>query len=309
MFILLTGEPPINGADDHEILRNVELGLIDWKAKCLKNCSLKSLEIMKKMLTFKYLERPSASDLLSDPWIIQNVQNELIDKEISDKVLSNLKSFAANQKLMSATISYIVNQLMSQEEIKELKRVFLSLDKNSDGKLSYEEIVDGYTSTYGEASVGSIVDSIFQRLNKSTKDFLTYDDFITATVDRQNLVSEQKLEAAFRLFDRNGDGFISPQEIRAVLGKNSNHESEYWRKIVKEVDENGDGEISLGEFKKLMLRVLDWSKMEKAHEESVSDGKVEIVKENRNRADSIIQFHRMNQSSSYENDMNQVRRK
>lgn len=263
---------------------------------------------MKKMLTYQFTERPTAAELLEHPWICRHAQNYVVDKEVSDKVLSNLKSFAANQKLMTATISYIVNQLMSQEEIKELKKVFLTLDKNNDGKLSYEEIVDGYSSTYGEASVGSIVDSIFERLHKTKSDFLTYDDFITATVDRQNLISEQKLEAAFKLFDTNGDGFISPQEIKAVLGKNSKRESEYWKKIVNEVDENGDGEVSLQEFKKLMSKVLDWSKSGKNSLTNGENMPAGANMKNHNHPDSIIQIHDMNQSNSYENDINRVKK-
>lgn len=305
LFILLTGEPPINGADDQEILNNVEIGQVDWKAKCLKHCSPESIAIMKKMLTYQYNDRPTAADLLDHPWIARHAQAYEVDKEVSDRVLSNLKSFAANQKLMTATISYIVNQLMSQEEIKELKKVFLQLDKNSDGKLSYDEVVEGYSSTYGEAAVCSIVDSIFERLHKSKNEFLTYDDFITATVDRKNLISEQKLEAAFRLFDTNGDGFISPQEIKAVLGKNSKRESEYWRKIVNEVDENGDGEVSLEEFKKLMSKVLDWSKSGKGslkNDENMPGTNIKI----KSRTDSIIEIHNMNEPKSYENDINRI---
>ena len=78
-------------------------------------------------------------------------------------------------------------------------------------------------------------------------------------MDRTNIISDKKLDAAFRLFDKNGDGFISPQEIKNVLGKKNKKDDSYWNTIVKEVDQNGDGEISLAEFKTLMLNALEWS--------------------------------------------------
>lgn len=212
---------------------------------------------MKKMLTYNFDQRPSAEDLLKDSWITQNAPNATVNKDKAEKVLKNLQSFNANQKLMEITISYIVNQLISQEEIKDLKNVFLNLDKNGDGKLSYEEILEGFVKVYGEASAEASADHIFSTLKKTNRDFITYEEFITASMDRSKVLTEQKIDAAFRLFDKNGDGFISPLEIKNVIGKYSHQTDEYWMNLVKEVDQNGDGEISLDEFKSLMMKALE----------------------------------------------------
>jgi Ca2+-binding EF-hand superfamily protein len=57
------------------------------------------------------------------------------------------------------------------------------------------------------------------------------------------LISNDKLEAAFRMFDKDNSGTISPDEIKEVLGFNSDVSSEQIDSIIKEVDINGDGEI------------------------------------------------------------------
>ena len=63
---------------------------------------------------------------------------------------------------------------------------------------------------------------------------------------------------AFKLFDKNGDGFISSFEIKEVLGKGTSLSDEIWKKIITEVDLNGDGEISFEEFKKMMELILTY---------------------------------------------------
>ncbi len=44
---------------------------------------------------------------------------------------------------------YIVTQLLSKKEKDELQQTFAALDKNADGKLSREELIEGYTTIYG----------------------------------------------------------------------------------------------------------------------------------------------------------------
>lgn len=43
---------------------------------------------------------------------------------------------------------YIVSQLMTYQEKDALKEIFMALDKNGDGKLTQEELLDGYTMLY-----------------------------------------------------------------------------------------------------------------------------------------------------------------
>ena len=51
------------------------------------------------------------------------------------------------------------------------------------------------------------------------------------------------------MFDKDGSGSISATEVKEVLGLGKNIDDGVWNQIVKEVDENGDGEISFEEFK------------------------------------------------------------
>ena len=46
---------------------------------------------------------------------------------------------------------------------------------------------------------------------------IDYGEFITAAVNRARLLNEENLKIAFNLFDKDGNGVISKEEIRSVF--------------------------------------------------------------------------------------------
>lgn len=58
---------------------------------------------------------------------------------------------------------------------------------------------------------------------------------------------------AFKLFDRDGGGSISIDEIKDCLNYDGGLSAADLAQIAKEVDANGDGEISFQEFLDMML--------------------------------------------------------
>ena len=55
--------------------------------------------------------------------------------DIIKESLKNLMSFNATQKMQQATMSMMVQQMVTKEEIARLQGVFHKLDENKDGKL------------------------------------------------------------------------------------------------------------------------------------------------------------------------------
>lgn len=63
-----------------------------------------------------------------------------------------------------------------------------------------------------------------------------------ATINRENLLSKLRLETAFKMFDKDGSGSLSIRELKEIFGGDKISD-EIWREIIKEVDDNGDGEV------------------------------------------------------------------
>jgi calcium-binding protein CML len=66
---------------------------------------------------------------------------------------------------------------------------------------------------------------------------------------------EEDMREAFNVFDQNGDGFITVEELRSVLsslGLKQGRTTEDCRKMISKVDADGDGRVDFTEFKQMM---------------------------------------------------------
>ena len=142
----------------------------------------------------------------------------------------------------------------------------MQLDLNKDGKLQYNELLQGYEEYYiksdeygtdmGKEMAKSEVDRIFEMVDIDHSNEIDFSEFVTATANRNNLLSDDKLKKAFGYYDKDNSGSISVDEIKSVLGVGQRISEEVWATIVKEVDTDGDGEVSLEEFKSMMKQLL-----------------------------------------------------
>lgn len=138
----------------------------------------------------------------------------------------------------------------------ELLRAFQSLDKNNDGKLSKEELIEGFTETMGQTAAELEVQRILSTADLDKNGTIDYSEFISATIDKRKLLSKERLKAAFQLFDRDDNGYISSAELKQVLDQGKKFDENVWSNMIKEVDFNGDGEISYQEFERMMEQLL-----------------------------------------------------
>ena len=162
--------------------------------------------------------------------------------------LSNLQNFNASSKLKQATYAFIASQLLSKQEKEQIDKVFRAMDINGDGKLQKNEIKAGYAEYFGRQLTDEEVDDMFAKVDADGSGEIEYSEFVVATMNEKNLLSNNKLQTAFKMFDKDGGGTISVEEIKQVLSFGQNLDESLIDQIIKQVDENGDGEISYDEF-------------------------------------------------------------
>ena len=168
--------------------------------------------------------------------------------------LKNLGQFNATSKLKQATYAFIASQLLSKQERENIDKVFRAMDTNGDGKLDKKEIQNGYQEFFGKTMSDDEVDEMFKKVDVDDSGAIDYSEFVVASMNEKNLLSNNKLQTAFKMFDKDGGGSISTDEIKQVLSFGQNLEESVVNEIIKQVDANGDGEISFDEFAEMMLK-------------------------------------------------------
>jgi len=83
---------------------------------------------------------------------------------------------------------------------------------------------------------------------------IEFEEFLTMMTKKMAASStEDELSKAFKVFDKDGNGFISAAELRQTLTaigvKFSDEEIDH---MISEIDKNGDGQIDYGEFVAMM---------------------------------------------------------
>lgn len=164
---------------------------------------------MKKMLTFDPGQRPSAKECYEHAWFKK--EHRLDKRKLDHDTLKNFKRFHYRSKLQRALYHFLADNLSSAEEKKRLTETFKALDTNGDGTLSRQEIENGYKKTVGITK--KEVDHLLEQVdvNHSGKinytgifEFFIFLEFMVASLDRRNLLTDNKIEACFKLFDKVG---------------------------------------------------------------------------------------------------------
>ncbi|XP_009617637.1 probable calcium-binding protein CML44 [Nicotiana tomentosiformis] len=149
---------------------------------------------------------------------------------------------------------------MSMLNEKHIQRIFDKLDEDGDGLVSLGEL-KGLLDKIGACTD---LDELHSLVGKTSLNFIDFSLFYEAMVKKNNGDEKRKednnleddLVEAFKVFDLNGDGFISCEELQKVLsrlGLRDEKEGSDCKSMIHMYDTNLDGVLDYDEFKNMML--------------------------------------------------------
>lgn len=174
----------------------------------------------------------------------------LIKQDSAFKALSNLRTFEQGSKFKMIICDFIANKLLSDEEKTDINKIFNALDIDGDGSLQKEEIQKGYEKYFDKKIDDDEIDAMFDKVDVDGSGEIGYSEFVVATMNDHNHIPRDKLCFAFKLFDMDGGGSISLEEVKAIL--KVTHPLFDPSEIFKHLDINGDGEVNFDEFVDVM---------------------------------------------------------
>ena len=119
LYILLSGKPPFDGACDNEITAKVQIGAYNFNDKIWENVSQEAKNLVKSMMTKDFNKRVSCREALQSPWFT-NASTTKVNEDLMKESLKNLMNFNAVQKMQQATMSMMVQNMITKEEISRL---------------------------------------------------------------------------------------------------------------------------------------------------------------------------------------------
>eukprot|EP00386_Alphamonas_edax_P013436 GDKI01041499.1.p1 GENE.GDKI01041499.1~~GDKI01041499.1.p1 ORF type:complete len:517 (+),score=140.52 GDKI01041499.1:243-1793(+) len=253
MYILLCGYPPFYGETDADVLSKVRVGAYSFNPADWKSVSEEAKDLIRKLLKMNPKERLSAQAALQHPWIVNLAANSQ-DVPLTHGMFDNLRSFRALNKLKKAALT-VIAQHLNETDIENLRQIFQALDKDNSGSLTVAEIREGLNRLGRE--VPADLQQIIEEVDSDGSGVIDYTEFIAATIDRRQYIQEDVCWAAFRVFDLDGNGKISQDELKHMLGMKDIEDAvgaHTIKALLSEVDTNGDGEIDFDEFLAMMRK-------------------------------------------------------
>ncbi|KAI4329967.1 hypothetical protein MLD38_028287 [Melastoma candidum] len=144
---------------------------------------------------------------------------------------------------------------LTEEQIADFKETFTLFDEDGDGCIATGELGAVMTSlgqTPTEPELRDMINSVDANQN-GTIDFPEFLDLMAQKL-KDNTESEAELKEAFKVFDKDQDGFISAAELRlAMMNLGEKLTDEEVKEMIREVDMDGDGQVNYEEFARMML--------------------------------------------------------
>ncbi|CAL1602113.1 unnamed protein product [Knipowitschia caucasica] len=143
------------------------------------------------------------------------------------------------------------------EEMEELREAFREFDKDKDGFISCKDLGE-CMRTMGYMPTEMELIELSQQICGGRVDF---EDFVELMgpkmlAETADMIGVKELRDAFKEFDSDGDGQISLGELREAMKKLMGEQLHHREidEILRDVDLNGDGEVDFEEFVRMMSR-------------------------------------------------------
>ncbi|KAJ0257856.1 calcium-binding protein CML25 [Hirschfeldia incana] len=148
---------------------------------------------------------------------------------------------------------YLQKTRSGKTEIRELEAVFKKFDVNGDGKISSKEL-GAIMASLGNEVPEEVLEKAVTEIDRKGDGYISFEEFVelnTKGMDQDDVL--ENLKDAFSVYDIDGNGAISAEELHEVLRSLGDECSiGECRKMIGGVDKDGDGTIDFEEFKFMM---------------------------------------------------------
>ena len=142
---------------------------------------------------------------------------------------------------------------LNDQMVAEYKAAFDIVDKDLDGLINASELDDIFKrleQKYNQIEIEEMINEIDIDSNKAI-DFKEFLALMTKKIKDYEI--EDELLETFKVFDKDGNGYISLDELKDIITRLDENISDLEvQEMLKEADDDNDGKLSFEEFVKVM---------------------------------------------------------
>ena len=265
MFVLLTKKPPFGGKNEMAIMEKVQIG--KYKENLLDEYSPFAKELISLLLEKDIKKRINAETALNHPWFdvfkSKEILNDIQDKDTIKRFIKNLKKYQSISIIQETALAYLVHNYPDLDEIVNACKFFGKIDKNGNGKITLDDLSNGLCKLFKNKNMKDDAKEIFENLDNDGNNYLEYEQFVRAAIDKKIFLTDEALRLAFKFFDKENKGIITFESILIIFKDcikkdiNINLEEEL-KKIMKEIGVNNDDySIDFSTFSQLITKILN----------------------------------------------------
>ena len=134
---------------------------------------------------------------------------------------------------------------------------FREFDTNHNGVLSRDELIAAFRKIRGINFNEHEIDEMIKKIDADGSGDINYTEFTSTAMTNEKLFTQERLNQAFKVFDKDGDNQISIQEMKELLDACRQVDEKMVQRATKEIDRAGKGYLTFEEFKNLIMKLFE----------------------------------------------------
>ena len=219
-YILLTGLFPFpcchsnQSTEIQQLSEKIITG--QFNRQFLRDYSKEAVQFVNRLLEVDSKNRYSAEEALCDHWIMsqKEIHEQKINPQSKTMRLQNLRDFTQHPylKILHVIKTLIAHKCKRKEG--EQKQIFLNLNTEQNGSISVFELTEAllvFHEDYGQALEEA--HKILLQANLSQSGSLLYSEWLVASANKDELLTDENLDHVFKFFDKANSGFLGSEEM------------------------------------------------------------------------------------------------
>ncbi|CAE7364105.1 CPK27, partial [Symbiodinium natans] len=269
-YELLASERPFNAENPMAMYAQLKLTNLNLEPVRRADASDAAVAFIQRLLVKEVSKRPLCREALGDAWFSGVEKQRSLSGRQARKARKSIANFAQMSFFSKAALNCVAAQL-DTHKIENLAEAFSGYDADHDGRLSTAEFAAGLAEMGVEVDV---IDQLVASIDMDCDGHINYTEFVAALLQVQGKLIDDVVFHAFQIFDLNGDGHISLDELRSMLSGGGPlsavlPDGKTVEQALQDLDTSQDGVVSFDEFKAYLTKESQGTGQNKSPEDSI----------------------------------------